>query len=362
MSIAGGLPTDTYAPPLVPWTPVEADPPYASWGRRVVATLLDGALASAVSYLALGVYGVGVPFVGATLLSPAGGTTDGPPWTDSGWLVGTVVLSLLMQAYLGATPGKLTVGIAVVRSDDARPAGLLRTLARWFAHLIDAFLLIGYLRPLWHAQHRTFADSLLSTVVLTTRSPRRHVWFRDADSRADPGPPLAWTAPLAPDWQPVVSALSMTACVVGVLFSVGSSSTVEGTTTLSCSMTVPDDGQMGLTAGSVSFGGKQTTTRLGVTRSVPVTGGEGTATWEWSRTPGVAQQDALLRLTVSRIDGSAVHTQDFPLPDPEALSATVPVSDDLLSDIGSTYVVSQSVVVDGVESPLCTSSLTRPTD
>ncbi len=39
------------------------------------------------------------------------------------------------------------------------------------AHILDALLYIGFLRPLWHPQRRTFADSLCSTVVLRRVRP-----------------------------------------------------------------------------------------------------------------------------------------------------------------------------------------------
>ena len=34
------------------------------------------------------------------------------------------------------------------------------------AHVVDGFLDIGYLRPLWHARQQTFADTLCRTVVV----------------------------------------------------------------------------------------------------------------------------------------------------------------------------------------------------
>ena len=142
--------------------PDPASPPFASWGRRVFAYLLDTAIVSAVTFLAVGP--LGAPAI-LPVLTPSTGT-GGVVVTDSGWLVATFLALAVLQAYLGWTPGKRTVGIVVVREETGRPAGLVATVLRWLAHVLDAILLIGFLRPLWHAQRKTFADSLLHTVVL----------------------------------------------------------------------------------------------------------------------------------------------------------------------------------------------------
>jgi Mce-associated membrane protein len=168
----------------LPW-PREGGPRYALWWSRVVAWLLDTAILGSVVYLAFPVQPVTAPMP-APFYSV--GTTSSPrpdaSWTESPWVVLTVVLLALMQAYLGSTPGKLAVGIAVVRDADGRPAGLLRTVGRWVAHLVDAVLCLGYLRAAWHPQGRTVADSLLSTVVVVRRDARTPSWWAGAGARA----------------------------------------------------------------------------------------------------------------------------------------------------------------------------------
>jgi Mce-associated membrane protein len=90
-------------------------------------------------------------------------------------LVGVWLTMLVLQGLTGQTPGRRVMGVAVVRATsdglplDGRP-GVLRCVARWCAHLLDAVLLLGYLRPLWHRERRTFADSIAGTVVV--RRPR----------------------------------------------------------------------------------------------------------------------------------------------------------------------------------------------
>jgi uncharacterized RDD family membrane protein YckC len=144
---AGGPPVDLNLPPNAAM-PIDAPGPvFASWSKRVVAAGLDSAIGAGMTFLALGDQSVTVPFIG-TSFQPAGGqgvlTTS---WTDSGWVISAVLLVIVMQAYLGVTPGKIVIGIAVVHERDARPIGLVRTTVRWLLHVFDSILLIGYLRP-----------------------------------------------------------------------------------------------------------------------------------------------------------------------------------------------------------------------
>src|SRR4051812_45282491 len=119
---------------------------------------------------------------------------------------------LLLQGWTGATPGKRVVGVAVLRASDGRPAGFLVSVVRWVAHLVDAILLIGYLRPLWNVKRQTFADSIVGTIVIETREPARHPWF--AGLQITPSR-LRST---------VVSVAAVVVCVLGIGFSMPVSS------------------------------------------------------------------------------------------------------------------------------------------
>lgn len=83
---------------------------YASWSRRVVASLLDTAIVATVLFLAVGpAYEVawlpGISFgVTASTVVPGG----------TGWALGTAAALFALQGWTGATPGKRTVGIVVV--------------------------------------------------------------------------------------------------------------------------------------------------------------------------------------------------------------------------------------------------------
>ncbi|WP_250446066.1 RDD family protein, partial [Actinotalea sp. C106] len=177
MATAGGGPQDGTRPAPGPPSEGALEAPdqsevYASWSRRVVAHLLDGAILGSIWTLTAGDLGIAERrMIG---LNPGLGPS---PWLDAPTLWVTALLLLTMQAYVGSTPGKLVVGIAVVDVTEGRAIGLVRTLGRWVTHLLDSILLVGYLRPLWHPQNQTYADTLLRTVVLDTSTPRPHRWL-----------------------------------------------------------------------------------------------------------------------------------------------------------------------------------------
>ena len=342
------LPSDAALPLGTP------GPVFASWGKRVAAAVLDGAIGTGTTFLAFGDQSVTVPFIGAAFQPTAVQGVPTTSWTDSGWVVCAVLLMIVMQAYLGVTPGKIVMGIAVVHERDARPIGLVQTTVRWLLHILDSILLIGYLRPLWNAQRKTFADSIMTTVVLDTRRPRRHRWFAPGgDSVVDPGPPHCWEAPLGPWWWSAVTAICAVACAAGVLFSFASSG--SGPLVISCEMTASDEGPLGLTGGTLSSG-NTTTTRLGVTRHASGPGSQITATWEWGGGLQPATGVVTLRASFARADGSGARHYDYPVPDEAAQAATISLPDDSLKGLGDSWTWTQTILVDGVESPGCTAT------
>jgi len=359
MTAAGGAQVETPGT----WPPVELGlpgPPYAAWSRRVIASLLDGALGSGVAFLALGAPALTLPFLGAALGYNGSQYTGVTTWTNSGWAVGTVLAAVVMQAYLGATPGKLVMGLTVVRIADARPIGLLRTVMRYVLHIFDAILLIGFLLPLWTTERQTIADRLASTVVLHTRRPRAHRWLAALDSLSDPGPPVSWESPAVPRWLPSGTTLSAVACAAGVLFSgpFGSSQSVAGPMDLTCLMTSTDPGPLGLTGGKVSADlYPATQTRLGVTRRTAADQAP-RVTWQLSATSDTPASGTL-RVSFTSADGAVSRSYNFPTPDgfvgTGTDTRTLPV--DALDGFGPSWSWRQSVVVDGVESPACIGSI-----
>ncbi len=228
--------------------------PYASWSRRAVASLLDTAIAATVLFLAVGpAYEVAwVPTISFSM------STEAPVPGGTWWAFGTAAAFLALQAWTGATPGKRTVGIVVVHDATGRPAGLVRTVLRSVAHILDALLYIGFLRPLWHSQRRTFADSLCSTVVL--RRVRPPVPF------LGPGTALGSPTPSR-----VVTGAATVLAVGSAVFMLGPT-THSGVDVGRTSCTPEVTAESPLTVGDVDVSGWSvpgTVTRWGVTRTDP---------------------------------------------------------------------------------------------
>lgn len=356
---AGGMPVDLNVLPNVPMSLESSEPVLASWSQRVLASVLDSAIGAGATFLAFGDQSVTVPFIGAQFGSVVRPDMQGVPaasFNDSGWVLGAVLLMVVMQSYVGVTPGKLVVGIAVVRDVDARPIGLAGTTLRWLAHILDSILFIGYLRPLWNAQRKTFADSIMATVVVDTRRPRRHRWFtRGGCSSLDPGPPRSWEAPSAPRWRRPATAFFAVVCAAGVLLSLGpSSGQTRGPFDVSCAMTAPDNGPLGLTGGTLSSSSATgTSTRLGVTRPVGGSKGQIRATWEWSSPEPVAG-NVTLRASFAGAGSSSVRHYDYPAPIGAFGGAVFALPADALTGLGDSWTWTQTILVDGVESQRCT--------
>ena len=63
------------------------------------------------------------------------------------------------------------IGIKLIGESTGQPIGALMAFVRQLAHFLDSLLCyIGYLWPLWDDKRQTFADKILSTVVV--RQPK----------------------------------------------------------------------------------------------------------------------------------------------------------------------------------------------
>lgn len=335
--------------------------PYASWSRRVVASLLDTAIAATVLFLAVGpAYEVAwIPTISF------GVSTEAPVPGGGWWAFGTAAALLALQAWTGATPGKRTVGIVVVHDATGRPAGLVRTVLRSVAHILDALLYIGFLRPLWNAQRRTFADSLCSTVVL--RRVRPPVPFLGPDTGLG-----------GPTPSRVVTGAATVLAGGSALFMLGPATSTTGDPEMqSCTPEVAADSP--LTVGDVDVSGWSvpgTVTRWGVARTDPLPAWAGEeagleAAFTVDVAPGVALDGPLdgalvLRLTTWQGDELGEYRSSFRVeqtpdggPEWESVEPTSPGSglDAVHVPAGTVDLLpaawrwEASVVVDGEEGP-----------
>jgi uncharacterized RDD family membrane protein YckC len=123
---------------------------YANWGQRVGAYLIDAAPGIVLSIISRSIGGLGVSLLFSLI---------------------SLGIAIYNRWYLGGTTGqswgKMVLKIKLVGESTGQPIGMGMAFARDIVHLLDALpCLIGYLWPLWDAKRQTFADKILSTVVV----------------------------------------------------------------------------------------------------------------------------------------------------------------------------------------------------
>jgi uncharacterized RDD family membrane protein YckC len=134
--------------------PVAAHYQFAGFWIRVVAWLIDsiiiGVVQSIIQFAALPMFGVG-----------------------SLALVGMVIHSCyeaFFVAQMGATPGKMALGMKVVRPDGSR-VDLGRAFGRYFAKLLSMIILgIGYIMIAFDSEKRGLHDMICDTRVVRQRN------------------------------------------------------------------------------------------------------------------------------------------------------------------------------------------------
>lgn len=166
-------------PGLSPWGPL------AGWGTRVLASLVDGLvqLIGAVPYvLGIVLFVVGAPDSGG-YSSTSSDYYEPATQGNTGLMVaGGLVFLLGLVAMIGLqlwnrvftmgrtgqSIGKKVMGIKLVDERTGQPMGAGMCFVRELAHILDGAVYIGYLWPLWDKKRQTFADMILSTVVVET--------------------------------------------------------------------------------------------------------------------------------------------------------------------------------------------------
>ncbi len=137
--------------------------PYAGWGTRLAAYLIDALVA----------VGAGLIFIiiGAILLG-----TDASVLGVLIMVVGYgVILAVqiwnfvMKQGTTGQSIGKGVMGIKVVGESTGQPLGTGGGFVRWLMHtFIDgAICYLGFLWPLWDDKKQTWGDKVASSVVVT---------------------------------------------------------------------------------------------------------------------------------------------------------------------------------------------------
>lgn len=150
-----------YGPPVA----YTAPNPYAHWGMRFAARLLD-------ALLLIPGYIVGEIGVGLAINARDRGDSTAPGWTIAAIsflaVFGFAIWnSIVREGRTGQSLGKKWINIKLVGEATGQPIGPARTFGRGLLHILDLLpCYIGYLWPLWDAKRQTFADKIMDTVVL----------------------------------------------------------------------------------------------------------------------------------------------------------------------------------------------------
>ncbi|MGY5124749.1 RDD family protein [Streptomyces nigrescens] len=166
---------------------------YASWGARAGALLLDGLIIGALPII---LYIIGGIMAASSASSATPDTTSCPPGdvqcisdayntaAESATPVGAIIVMALAwlimlggtfflmakEGSTGQTPGKKALGVKVVRESTGQPLGFGMTFVRYLCRYLNGLLCgIGWLWPLWDEKNQTFADKMVSTVVVATK-------------------------------------------------------------------------------------------------------------------------------------------------------------------------------------------------
>lgn len=154
-------------------------PPYASWGARVGAYLIDRLIVFVPAAI---FYGLGfvIGFKDADCVTEQ---TDTSYSTNcSGGLSGAGVALIVVGALIalvgglwliyqegttGQTPGRKMLNIKLIREADGQVLGFGMAFVRQLCHAVDSLACyLGWLWPIWDAKRQTFADKIISSIVV----------------------------------------------------------------------------------------------------------------------------------------------------------------------------------------------------
>lgn len=83
------------------------------------------------------------------------------------YAVVNVANRLALAGRSGQSLGKRVLDIRLESAADGIVVGVGPAFAREVVHVLDQFMMLGCLRPLWDPERRTFADGLMSTRVVS---------------------------------------------------------------------------------------------------------------------------------------------------------------------------------------------------
>ena len=137
--------------PQVPrgdWTPSGPSGPRASFGRRLVAVLVDGIVLLVIYGILFAIFGENAA-AGLNLVA------------------GILYYTLLEGGASGQTLGKKALGIRVIDFSSGGSIGYGRAAIRYLGRIVSSLAcLLGYLWMLWDKEKQTWHDKFATSVVV----------------------------------------------------------------------------------------------------------------------------------------------------------------------------------------------------
>lgn len=141
-------------------------PEYASFGRRLLATLIDVFIITLFAAIVMQLI-FQQPLL--SIVSGPGGLQLEQRHQSADTIIGLIV-TIVMWVKFGGTPGKLLLGCQVV---DARTGGRLgwgQAVIRYFAYLVSIIpLFLGFFWIIWDKKNQAFHDKIARTVVVVNQ-------------------------------------------------------------------------------------------------------------------------------------------------------------------------------------------------
>jgi uncharacterized RDD family membrane protein YckC len=138
---------DPQQPPATSYSSGGPSGPRASFGRRLVAYLIDTILIGII-------YGI------AYVISK-------PLGTVASIVVGLVYFSYFDGSARGQTIGKMALGIRVIDFRGGGPIGFGRGFIRWLGRIVSSIpCFLGYFWMLWDKEKQAWDDKIATTVVV----------------------------------------------------------------------------------------------------------------------------------------------------------------------------------------------------
>ncbi len=135
-------------PPAEAWAAHGPSGPRASFGRRLVAYLIDAILIGIVGGVLVTIFGTEIGY-GLDLL------------------IGIAYFGYLEGGPKGQTLGKMALGIRVIDFSSGGPIGYGRGVVRYLGRIVSGIVcLLGYLWMLWDKEKQTWHDKIATTVVV----------------------------------------------------------------------------------------------------------------------------------------------------------------------------------------------------